>query len=310
MKSTIRTGFKLYYIRYADDWLIGVWGSKKDATKIREKIVIFLKEKLDLELSIEKIKITHASKEKVQFLGYEIYSPKPKESFFAKGNVKKRASHVSTFIDAPYNKLKKQLIDEKILVEKNGKWLINAVTHWINYNHAEILYRYNWIINGYLNYYSHVNNLNVFHKLIGFVLRHSCAITLGRKLKLRSRKEVFKKFGKNLEEPTTKLKLSIPVNFESNIKNYKITTNIDFPKIFKWTAKTHNLMEESCVGCGTTSNTKVHHVKKLSKTVKVKNPVYRTMLKLERKQVLFCTKCYKDIHSGIFDENKSPRKAK
>ena len=57
MKSTIRTGFKLYYIRYADDWLIGVWGSKKDATKIREKIVIFLKEKLDLELSIEKTKI-------------------------------------------------------------------------------------------------------------------------------------------------------------------------------------------------------------------------------------------------------------
>lgn len=36
--------FKLYYIRYADDWLIGVWGLKKDATKIRDKIVIFLKE--------------------------------------------------------------------------------------------------------------------------------------------------------------------------------------------------------------------------------------------------------------------------
>jgi len=94
--------------------------SKKEATKIREKIVIFLKEKLDLELSIEKTKITHASKEKVQFLGYEIYLPTPKEPFFAKGNVKKRASHVSIYMDAPYNKLKERLIDEKILVEK--KW--------------------------------------------------------------------------------------------------------------------------------------------------------------------------------------------
>ena len=222
-----------------------------------------MKEKLDLELSIKKTKITHAGKEKVQFVGYEIYSPTPKESFFAKGNVKKRASHVSIYIDAPYNKLKEQLIDERILVEKNGKWRINAVTHWVNYNHAEILYRYNWIINGYLNYYSHVNNFNVFHKLIGFVLRHSCAITLGRKFKLRSRKKVFKKFGKNLEEPTTKLKLSIPVDFKRNIENYKITTNNNPLKVLKWTVRTQNLK-----------------------------------------------KCHKDIHSGIFDKNKSPRKAR
>ena len=33
MKSTIRTGFKLYYIRYADDWLIGGLGFKKRCDK-------------------------------------------------------------------------------------------------------------------------------------------------------------------------------------------------------------------------------------------------------------------------------------
>lgn len=310
IKSTIRTGLKLYYVRYADDWLLGIWGSKKDAIKILEKIVIFFKEKLDLELSIEKTKITHAGKEKVQFLGYEIYSPTPKESFFEKSKVKKRASHVSIYIDAPYNKLKNQLIDENILVEKNGKWLINAVTHWINYDHAEILYRYNWMINGYLNYYSHVNNLNIFHKLIGFVLRQSCAITLGRKLKLRSRKKVFKKFGKNLEEPSTKLKLAIPVNFEKNIKNYKITTVRDPLKILKWSIRTQNLMQGPCVGCGAINNIEIHHVKKLSKTIKAKNPVHKIMSILGRKQVPVCKKCHKDIHSGTYNLNKSPRKAK
>lgn len=214
IKSTIRVGLKLYYIRYADNWLIGVWGSKEDATKIRKKIKIFLKEKLSLELSLEKTKITHAGKEKAQFLGYEIYSPYLKQ--------KKRSSHASIYIDAPYKKLKEQLIKENILVVKNGKWLVSAVTHWFNYNHIEILFRYNWMIRGYLNYYSHVNNLHIFHKIIGFVLRHSCAVTLGRKLKLRSRKKVFKKFGKNLKEPTTKIALAIPPNFTSNTKNYKI----------------------------------------------------------------------------------------
>ena len=305
IKLTLRTGFKFDYVRYAGDWLIGVWGSKKDAIKIREKIEIFLKKKLDLALSREKAKITHASKEKVQFLGYEIYSRIPKESFFAKGNIKKKASHLSIYINAPYNKLKKQLIDQNILVEKNGKWLINAVTHWINYNHVEILYRYNWIINGYLNYYSHVNNLNIFHKFIGFVLRHSCAITLGRKLKLRSRKKVFKKFGKNLKEPTTKLELSVPDNFESNIKNYKITLNDDPLKILKWTIETQNLMQGPCVSCGATANIEIHHVKKLSKMVNAKNSIHKIISKLGRKQLPFCYKCYKDVQSKIYDKNKS-----
>jgi hypothetical protein len=49
---------------------------------------------------------------------------------------------------------------------------------------------------------------------------------------------VFKKFGKNLEEPMSKLKLSIPANFKSNIKNYKIMSNTDPLKILKWTVRT------------------------------------------------------------------------
>ena len=79
LKSTIRVGIKLYYVRYADDWLIGVWGRREDAVRVKNKIEIFLREKLGLEMSLEKTKITHAGKEKVFFLGYDIYSPTPKE---------------------------------------------------------------------------------------------------------------------------------------------------------------------------------------------------------------------------------------
>lgn len=211
IKSTIRVGLKLYYVRYTDDWLVGIWGSKRDAVKTRQKIEIFLKAVLYLELSLEKTKITHAGKEKAHFLSYDIYSLTPKESFFEKGRVKKRDSHVSICIDAPYNKIKERLIKEKFLEIKKNKWLINPITHWINYSHAEILYRYNWVTRGYLNYYSHVNNLYIFHKLINFVLKHSCALTLSRKLKLRSRKKVFKKFGGLLQDPKSKLTLEIPL---------------------------------------------------------------------------------------------------
>lgn len=310
IKSTNRIGLKLRYVRYADDWLIGIWGSKNDAMKIRDMIEFFLKEKLDLELSIEKTKITHAGKEKVHFLGYEIYSQAPRESFFEKGKVKKRASHVILYIDAPYNNFKKHFIEENILVEKNGKWLINAVPDWINYSHAEILCRYNWVITGYLNYYSHVNNFFIFQKVVGFILRHSCALTLGRKLKLRSRKKVFKKFGKSLKDPITKLELSIPSSFKSNIKNYKLTTKNEPFKVLKWSIRTKHLMQGPCVGCGATTNIEIPHVKRFSKKAKSRTSIHRIMSKPGRKQLSFCERCRKDIHHGIYDQNKSPQKAK
>ena len=311
IKSSIRVGMKLYYVRYADDWLIGIWGSKEDSIKVRKKIETFLKTELFLETSVEKTKITHAGKEKAHFLGYDIYSPTPKESFFEKGSVKKRASHVSIYINAPYTKIKERFVKENFITVKNDKLLVNAVTHWINYNHAEILYRYNWIIRSYLNYYSHVNNLHIFHKFIGFVLKHSCALTLGRKLKLRSRKKVFKKFGGSLKDPKSGLKLNIPENLRKNISNYNISANRenDPLKILKWSVRTQHLMQGPCVCCGTTENIQIHHVKKLSRLDKSKSRLSMITATLGRKQVPVCRKCHEDIHSGRYDKRVSPRKA-
>ena len=45
---------RLVYVRYADDWLCGVIGSKEDCKKIKEDFKNFLKEQLQLELSEEK----------------------------------------------------------------------------------------------------------------------------------------------------------------------------------------------------------------------------------------------------------------
>lgn len=311
IKSSIRVGMKLYYVRYADDWLVGIWGSKEDSLKVRKRIETFLKAELFLDTSIEKTKITHAGKEKAHFLGYDIYSPTPKESFFEKGRVKKRASHVSVYIDAPYTKIKERFVKENFITVKNDKWLVNAVTHWINYNHAEILYRYNCIIRGYLNYYSHVNNLHIFHKFIGFVLKHSCALTLGRKLKLGSRKKVFKKFGGCLKDPKSGLILNIPENFRKNVSNYNISASRenDPLKVVKWSVRTQHLMQGPCVCCGTTENIQIHHVKKLSRLDKSKSRLSIIMATLSRKQVPVCRKCHEDIHSGRYDKRVSPRKA-
>lgn len=57
------------YIRYADDFVIGVLGPRPMAIEIRDKVKDFLKNELNVELSLEKTKVTHITKG-IEFLGY------------------------------------------------------------------------------------------------------------------------------------------------------------------------------------------------------------------------------------------------
>jgi len=70
-------GYRIYYIRYADDFLIGINGPKHLANEMKRELGEFIKEKLKLTLSEEKTKITGAralgeNEVQVLFLGTEI----------------------------------------------------------------------------------------------------------------------------------------------------------------------------------------------------------------------------------------------
>lgn len=67
---------RLKYIRYADDFLIGVIGSKQDCIQIKEDIKQFMADRLKLELSNEKTLITNARKH-AKFLGYDVLYESP-----------------------------------------------------------------------------------------------------------------------------------------------------------------------------------------------------------------------------------------
>jgi len=67
------SGFKrLFYTRYADDFIIMVIGSKDDTLWIRDRIAEFLEDTLNLELNREKTKVTNLQDENPRFLGFEI----------------------------------------------------------------------------------------------------------------------------------------------------------------------------------------------------------------------------------------------
>jgi len=72
--STIKSnGYRLYYVRYADDFLIGVNGNEIVAKKLKIKIEEFLRSRLQLTLNVSKTKITSAITNRA-FFSWFLYS--------------------------------------------------------------------------------------------------------------------------------------------------------------------------------------------------------------------------------------------
>ena len=70
LPSTIKAeGYRIYYVRYADDFLIGINGNEVIAKTVRLKINEFLNSKLSLSLKGSKTKVTSALTSRAYFLG-------------------------------------------------------------------------------------------------------------------------------------------------------------------------------------------------------------------------------------------------
>jgi group II intron reverse transcriptase/maturase len=63
---------RLRYLRYADDHILGLTGPKAEAEQIKQRLAVFLRDELKLELNQDKTLITHARTGAATFLGYEI----------------------------------------------------------------------------------------------------------------------------------------------------------------------------------------------------------------------------------------------
>ena len=97
----------LKYIRYADDWIIAVHGSYKQAMEILDKIKEFCKSELGLEVSMEKTKITNSFVDKIRFLGTDIRHAKVRSYSVKKGILMRNRKPL--LLSAPLNKIKEKL---------------------------------------------------------------------------------------------------------------------------------------------------------------------------------------------------------
>lgn len=219
----------IYYIRYADDWIIGINGPKSIATKMKEEIEEFLLTKLKLKLSKEKTKITDITdgKNKIFFLGYNITLQK-------QGRITKLVhtkSHRTFYKGTTGHKIKCLVPKDRILNSLKIKGFCDhnyfpvALKKFSNFDDRLIVQRFNSVRIGLINFYTLVDDSNPFWQ-IDYIIRYSCAKTLAQKHKT-SISKIFKKHGKTLKIVVEKEVLS------SNQSDKMLKTYVTEMKKFK-----------------------------------------------------------------------------
>jgi group II intron reverse transcriptase/maturase len=175
---------RLRYIRYADDFLLGFVGPKKEAEEIRDRLAEFLGSKLKLTLSVEKTLITHAGDEKANFLGYEIKVTR--EGNLLSG-IGRRNTNGRIALLMPRKVSQKYLS----LYSKNGKVIHRP--ELLNDTDYTILHRYQSVLRGLYNYYCMAGNVSKRMRYIVWILETSLTKTLASKLKVRV-PEIFRRY--------------------------------------------------------------------------------------------------------------------
>lgn len=183
---------KLTYIRYADDWIVGIRGRYKDAELIKQKIADYCCE-IGLTLNKEKTRITNIRRKKVLFLGVEIKYTKH-ITYSDHGLGFKQRNTPRFILLAPIRNIINKLTQSGFIKNRKShpKYL------WMPYSHIQIINQYNSVFRGILNYYSFAFNRGAVVSILNFFLKGSCTKLLATKFSLRTQAKVYKKFGKGL----------------------------------------------------------------------------------------------------------------
>ncbi|MFI3164638.1 MAG: reverse transcriptase/maturase family protein [bacterium] len=303
---------KISYTRYADDFLIGVIGSKADCIKIKEEIKEFLNSMLNLELSEEKTLITNA-KSAAKFLSFEIFTRKSNDTKRNKNGNPIRSFNGKIVLYLSTEVMKNKLLeyDAVKITTRNGKeaWESKARTYLYNNDELEILTKYNAEIMGLYNYYCIANNscvLNQFYCIMEYSMYKTYAgklrSTIGKVITKYTKDKVFRipytdKKGnikyRNFYHDGFKRKESANLLFSDNLPN---TVNITEGRNGLIT----KLKAQKCELCGSSDKIEVHHVRKL-KDLKGKKKWEQKMIARNRKTMVLCSNCHHKLHAGKLD---------
>ena len=298
---------RLKYIRYADDFILGVIGSKEDALRIKEDIKSFLSESLALELSEEKTLITHTGKS-AKFLGYEITVTRTNHQRRDVQGRLRRTYGKRVRLNVSMATLRDKLLEYGAMEIKlrNGKeiWKPKCRSGLIFNDDLEILDRYNRETVGFCNYYLIANNCVVLHNF-RYIMEYSMYKTFAGKYRSTVRK-INKKYRRNKlftvkyeQKGVIKSRTFYKTSFKRRTTAFNGSCDIEPYSIadVSRTNLTDRLKAEKCELCGATGKLIMHHVRNL-KDLKGKESWKRLMSARKRKTIALCPSCHRLRHLG------------
>jgi group II intron reverse transcriptase/maturase len=308
---------RLWYVRYADDFLLGFSGPKHEAEEIKQQIGDFLREVLRLEMSEKKTLITHARTEAACFLGYEVVGLNANEKHDHRGQ-------------RCINGVIRLKVPRKVIQERCRKYMRRGKPihrpERLQNDDFSIICQYQAEYRGFVQYY--LMGFNA-HRLweVHRVMRHSLLATLANKHKTsiakmaRSLKAEVKDRGRTVKAMVLTRKRDggkkplVAMFGGLSLAWRKETPLTDCPKqVFNGLRSevVSRLLAQKCEVCGTTTGPfEVHHVRRLSdldKPGRSEKPLWvKRMASRRRKTLVTCRSCHEEIHrdrSGWQQKNR------
>jgi hypothetical protein len=302
---------RVKYLRYADDWLIGICGPRTLAEQVKEELKHFLEQHLKLTLSEEKTTITHARQEQAHFLGTCLtIGPGGVQRVVTTRNgsgrpITRRSTGSEIVMSAPVDALIKKLQNKGFCTAQGQP---TPKLGWIHLDAEQIVALYNGINRGTQNYYRFADNFGKLAR-IQYILKFSLAKTFAAKYK-RSVRQVFQRFG-NIPTVIVKAqdgKRDRRVAFCHN-SAWKKQRNgfligpapVDLLQ-WRMRLRSRSQLGKPCCICTSTEQVEMHHVRHIRKIGGKQLEGINAILRLRnRKQIPVCNRCHQKIHRGEYD---------
>jgi group II intron reverse transcriptase/maturase len=304
---------RLTYCRYADDFVIGVIGSKEDSEHIKDEVRNFLHEELKLSIAEDKSGIRHAT-EKTRFLGYDM------SMYQGERIVKTTRRGWHTTVRSTAEKIELSIPQKKLSAFCQSKGYGNydqfTMIHrsaLLNLRDAEIITIYNAEFRGLVNYYILAASAKkTLGKLQGIWIG-SLLKTLARKHQ-RSVSKIAKKLrvsqGEYLLTEKHKGKArTVRVFRMKDIEKQPLRyPNVDaYPNTSRYRAVYSELAlrmrAQRCEYCGRKDGYfEVHLVGQMKSIQNGPEKWQQLMNKMGRKTLVLCIECHRLLHDGELPE--------
>jgi group II intron reverse transcriptase/maturase len=309
---------RLHYCRYADDFVLGFIGPRREAEDIAQKIIVFLRDTLKLNISQEKSGIKHHS-EIIRFLGYDITVRSNERIVKTRVNgsqCKRRTVKGQVTLHIPEDKLRK-------FADKNGygNWeTLEGMHRWVEcqLSEREITQLYSAELRGLAQYYALAKNFSKALGKLRILWMRSYLKTMALKNKMSVSQmerildrggyhavKIWDRDGKEKEYTLFQLKY---INREKARE-----AEVDLPPFtFHLTSGTElqeRMNANVCEYCEKEGGFfEIDHVRKLADIKDSVLPADRMMIARRRKTQVMCISCHHQRHAGTLPDRRYLRK--